>query len=161
MNSSEELLLQTIDQVIDVLPAAWDRIRSVMRSDAVKNFGVTMDQFHILHYIRRGYTSVADLAEKKQISRPAASQMVDALVLKGLVTRQTNPSDHRSIDLALTDHALEVMGVNRKKKQLWMKDQMSSLSAEELLEVYRAMEILKKTFISDEKGSGLTNERPA
>ena len=103
----------------------------------------------------------SELAEIQQISRPAASQMVDALVLKGLVTRQTNPSDHRSIDLALTDHALEVMGVNRKKKQLWMKDQMSSLSAEELLEVYRAMEILKKTFISDEKGSGLTNERPA
>jgi DNA-binding MarR family transcriptional regulator len=58
-------------------------------------FGITMEQFHILRHIRRGYRSVKDLAEKKQINRSAVSQAIDALVSKGLVTRIQESGDRR------------------------------------------------------------------
>jgi DNA-binding MarR family transcriptional regulator len=146
MFSSNDLLFQTVDQVINTLPGVWDRIRSNLRADAISNFGITLDQFHILRHIRKGCTSVAVLAEKKQISRPAVSQAVEVLVRKGLVTRQANPADRRSARLELTPYAREVMDANFEKNLLWMKDKMKGLTPDELDQVRQAMEILRKTF---------------
>lgn len=146
MAPSDDLLLQAVDEVMNTLPGVWDRIRSNLRAAATSNFGITLEQFHVLRHIRKGYTSVAMLAEKRQISRPAVSQAVDMLVRKGLVTRQTNPDDRRAIRLELTPYAREVLDANFEKNLVWMKDQMKSLTPDELDQVMQAMEILRKTF---------------
>ena len=76
MNASESLLRETVENVLETLPPVWDRIRSNLRAAATEQFGITLEQFHVLRHIRRGFQSVADLAEKKQISRSAVSQAV-------------------------------------------------------------------------------------
>jgi Transcriptional regulators len=151
MKATEEQLKQSVDQVMDVLPNVWDRIRSNLRAAAISNFGITLEQFHILRHIRLGYTSVAELAEKKGITRSAVSQAVEALVSKKLVTRTTNPNDRRSAKLALTPYASEVMDANSLKNRVWMKEKMAVLSAEELEQIQAVMEILRNTFIPEEK----------
>ena len=54
-----------------------------VRSIAAEKFDISVEQFHILRHIRRGITSVSELADVKGISRPAISQAVDLLVEKG------------------------------------------------------------------------------
>jgi DNA-binding MarR family transcriptional regulator len=151
MMGSENLLQQTVDEVIETLPGVWGRIRSNLRAAAIENFGITLEQFHALRHIRSGYATVAELAEKKGISRPAISQAVEVLVDKGLVTRESNPADRRSPHLKVTPHASDFLDANFEKNRIWMKEEMKALSPDEMTQVIQVMEILKKTFTPEER----------
>lgn len=151
MQASDEQLKQAVEKVMDALPSVWGRIRANLRAAAISNFNITLDQFHVLRYIRNGYTTVADLAEKKQVSRPAISQAVSVLVRKGLVTRQTDPQDRRAAHLELTPSASQAMNDNYGHNRDWMKEKMKTLSPDELDCILQAMEILRTTFIPEEK----------
>jgi DNA-binding MarR family transcriptional regulator len=150
MKLDEPSLGLAVDSVLESLPPVWDRIRSNLRSAATGGFGITLDQFHILRHIRRGYQSVRDLAEKRQISRPAISQAVNALVVKGLVTRIPESADRRCVRLELTEHARNVLDQNFEENRLWMRGKMASLTKDELASVKKAMKILKDTFTPGE-----------
>jgi DNA-binding MarR family transcriptional regulator len=150
MATKDPLLQQTVDSVLETLPPVWDRIRSNFRAAATGKFGITLEQFHVLRHIRKGYHSVSDLAEKKQISCAAVSQAVDTLVAKGLVTRTQETGDRRCVRLELTAGASEVLDANFEENRLWMKGKMASLNAEEQLCIRKAMEILRATFTPGE-----------
>ncbi len=143
-------LPQTVDSVMDTLPPVWDRIRSNLRAAATQKFGITLEQFHVLRYIRGGYQSVGDLAEKKQISRSAVSQAVEALVARGLVTRRQESADRRCVLLELTARASTVLDANYRENLAWMEGRMRALTPEERVTVQKAMQILKTTFTPEE-----------
>jgi DNA-binding MarR family transcriptional regulator len=48
----------------------------------------------------------SQLIRELGVSKQAASQLVDTLVLRGFVTRETDPSDRRRINLQLTERGL-------------------------------------------------------
>jgi DNA-binding MarR family transcriptional regulator len=147
----ETQLQEAVDEVINTLPGVLNNIRAKLRFAATSNFGITLEQFHILRHIRKGYASVADLAEVKQISRPAVSQAVQSLVEKGLVTRMSDVDDRRSARLTLTPYAEKVLDANYDSTREWMKGKMQTISSDEAEQVICAMEILKKLFNSEEK----------
>jgi DNA-binding MarR family transcriptional regulator len=151
MSPTNPSLLQAVDGVLETLPPVWDRIRSNLRAAATEKFGITLEQFHVLRHIRHGYRSVSELAEKKQISRPAVSQAVEDLVAKGLVTRTQESGDRRCVSLELTPYAVEVMDANFQENRVWMKGEMASLTKEELACLVKAMGILKGTFLPGER----------
>jgi DNA-binding MarR family transcriptional regulator len=150
MDTSAPTLEETVDCVLETLPHVWDRIRSNLRAAGTSRFGITLEQFHALRHIRRGYQSVTELADKKQISRPAASQAVSALVAKGLVTRRQEGEDHRCVHLELTPYAIEVLDANFAENRVWMTGKMAGLNAEERRTVRKAMECLAATFTPGE-----------
>jgi DNA-binding MarR family transcriptional regulator len=150
MKPLDSSLLQTVDIVLETLPPVWDRIRSNLRTAAIQKFGITLEQFHVLRHIRKGFQSVGDLAEKKQISRSAVSQAVEALVTKGLVTRRQESDDRRCVLLELTVHASTVMDANAQENRLWMQEKMGSLTPADQASVQKAMQILKNTFTPEE-----------
>lgn len=47
--------------------------------------------------------SVADLIEALDVTKQAASQLIDALVLRGYLTREVNPDDRRRLTIELTE----------------------------------------------------------
>ena len=65
-----------MDRIWETIPPFWGLVRNNLRSIASEKFEISVEQFHILRYIRRGLTSVSELAEVKRISRPAISQAV-------------------------------------------------------------------------------------
>lgn len=146
--ATEDLLLRTIDRFWETVPVVWGRVRSNVRANAIKDFNITLIQFHILRHIRHGAHSVADLAERQQISRPAISQAVNQLVENRLITRQQNIHDRRYVHLDLTDEGNRLLNDVFGKSRLWMGERMISLSPEELETLIRAMTILKNTFDS-------------
>ena len=103
-----------------------------------------MEQFHILRHIRGGCGSVSELAEAKNISRPAISHGVDMLVNKGLVTRTPDPRDRRHVQLALTDSGNALLDAIFKNTRQWMIQALSPLGDEELQALTRAMNSLRK-----------------
>ena len=150
MKGSEPALRESVDAILETLPQVWDRIRSNLRSAATEGFGITLEQFHVLRHIKRGYASVAELAEARQVSRSAVSQAVDALATKGLVTREEESGDRRCVRLDLTERARAAMDANYEANRLWMRETMASLPREELELLARAMGILKRTFLGGE-----------
>jgi len=149
MDTNAGQLASTVDELLDALPPIWDRIRSRLRSSALARFDITLEQFHALRHIRRGCRSVGEIAERRQVSRSAVSQAVDALVSKHLVTRTQESEDRRCVLLTLTPRASEAMDANWEQNRTWVAERLSGLSVEDLECVGRAMGILKEAFVPD------------
>lgn len=144
MPSAEKLLDQTFDRFWDTIPSLWTFVRSHIRATATGKFDITVEQFHVLRYVRRGTESISELATAKSISRPAISQAVDVLVKKGLLTRSQNLRDRRFVELSLTEEGSALLDAVYQDTRIWMKDQMNLLTEGELKVVINAMGILKK-----------------
>ncbi|HTX90490.1 MAG TPA: MarR family transcriptional regulator [Anaerolineales bacterium] len=145
-NISEALLQGAIDGFWTTVPPVWNRIKGNVRAIATENYDISVEQFHILRHIRKGLTSVSELAEVKQISRSAISQAVDILVDRGLICRRQNTKDRRNIPLELTESGDKLLDAVWEKNRAWMRSRMVSLTAQELETLTCAMEILSKTF---------------
>jgi DNA-binding MarR family transcriptional regulator len=140
----ENLREQAIDRFWETVPPLWNSVKSHIRSTATANFDITVEQFHVLRYVRRGIASVSELATAKDISRPAISQAVEVLVKKGLLTRVQSKEDRRCVELVLTEAGNNLMDTVFKETRGWMKELMSELSPDELETIKKAMEIMKK-----------------
>ena len=143
---SKASLQSAIDCFWETVPPTWNRIRANIRGVATQNFGITVEQFHILRHIRKGLGSVSELAEVKQISRPAISQAVETLVSKGLVMRQHSPEDRRFVQLSLTTEGENLLNAIFEKNREWMLKQMANLKTEDLELLLPALSILKNIF---------------
>ena len=144
MTSSEQLREKAIDRFWETVPPLWNMVRSHIRTTATAKFDITVEQFHILRYVRRGPNSMSELAVAKNISRPAISQAVDVLVKKGLLTRLPSSTDRRVIELALTSAGNALLDTVFRENREWMKERMNGLTADELATIGKAMEALKK-----------------
>jgi DNA-binding MarR family transcriptional regulator len=144
MITSENLRDRAIDRFWETVPPLWNSIRSHIRATATAKFDISVEQFHVLRYVRRGTDSVSELATAKNISRPAISQAVEILVKKGLLTRVPSKEDRRCVELVLTEAGNHLLDTVFKETRDWMKQRMGALSAEELETIARAMEIMKK-----------------
>ena len=142
----EALLPLSIEAFWSTVPPVWNRVKGNVRAIALEHYGISYEQFYILRHIRRGVTSVSELAEVKQISRSAVSQAVDILVERGLLCRRQNAQDRRNIPLELTEAGNALLDTIWGKNRTWMKEQMAGLTVQELQTVNDAMEILGRTF---------------
>ncbi len=140
----KEIVEEALDRFWETVPPLWSQIRGYIRSAAAKNFRLSIEQFQILRLIRSGRGSVSDLATAKNISRPAISQAVDALVKGGLLTRTQGIEDRRHVQLALTGRGDAVLDAIFEDTRSWMRTKMASFSRNELENVIRSMESLKK-----------------
>ena len=144
MSTSEKLREKAIDRFWETVPPVWNFVRSHIRVTATANFDITVEQFHVLRYVRRGTDSVSELATAKNISRPAISQAVEVLVKKGLLTRVPSKEDRRCVELVLTEAGNNLLDTVFKETRGWMKERMQKLSAGELEIMTEAMVIMKK-----------------
>lgn len=139
---------QTIDQFWDTVPRVWHIIRGNVRTIAAEQFGISVEQFHVLRHIRKGLTSVKDIAEARQISRPAISQAAELLVEKGLITRREESGDRRFVHLALTPAGEALLDGIFAQNRAWMQAKMASLSPPDLALISEGLALLKSTFDS-------------
>jgi DNA-binding MarR family transcriptional regulator len=146
MNSEErahrELLSQTVATFWETIPSFWHRVRAHIRLVAMEQYGISVEQFHILRHIRRGQGSVSELAQAKNISRPAISQAVDVLVKKGFISRVPDEHDRRHVNLALTDSGNALLDAIFADTSAWMMEMLSPMRAEELMNLKQAMDSL-------------------
>jgi len=146
--TENQVLEQALDKFWETIPPLWGYIRSHIRMVATENLDISVEQFHILRFIRHGHNSVSDLADARNISRPAVSQGVDALVNKGLITRTQSKEDRRFVELELTPEGKTLLDSVFHNTREWMKESLETFSQEELELTVRGMEVLKKMIVS-------------
>ena len=144
MTSSDRLRDQAVDRFWETVPPLWNTVRSHIRTVATEKFDITVEQFHILRFVRRGTASMSELATAKNISRPAMSQAVEILVKKGLLTRVQSSEDRRFVELTLTDAGNNLLDAVFHETREWMQERMSSLTTDELQAIANVMTVLKK-----------------
>ncbi|HNE05172.1 MAG TPA: MarR family transcriptional regulator [Anaerolineales bacterium] len=143
MSTATQLREQALDGFWETIPPLWNFVRSYIRATATSKFDITVEQFHVLRFVRKGM-SISELAIAKNISRPAISQAVDVLVKKGLLTRVQSTKDRRYVTLALTEKGNALLDTVFKETRTWMKGRMSKLTNEELESIAKAMQAFKK-----------------
>jgi DNA-binding MarR family transcriptional regulator len=146
-NSSKDLLTPVIDTFWSTIPPVWNLIKTNVRGIAVDNYDISVEQFHILRNIRRGVTSVSELAKVKGISRSATSQAVELLVERGLICRLHNERDRRNIPLELTENGNHLLDAIWEKNRAWMRKRMAGMTPGELERLREALTCLSSVFI--------------
>ncbi|MGZ6347518.1 MAG: MarR family winged helix-turn-helix transcriptional regulator [Anaerolineales bacterium] len=141
---SPEILRHVVDVFWETYPPLWRMIQAHIREVAVEQFNISVDQFHILRLIRRGRNSVSELAEFRDISRPAVSQSVDLLVTRGLIFRTTDIQDRRHIKLDLTIDGNALLDAIFNDTRQWMVEKFTLLSSDEIQAFTFSMDSLKK-----------------
>ena len=144
MSSTARVREQAIERFWETVPPLWAAIRAHIRATVTAHFDVTVEQFHVMRYVRRGPGSMSELAAAKNISRPAISQAADALVRKGYVKRIGRVQDRRFVELELTRAGDQLLDAVFDETRAWMRERMKALSESELESIVNAMPALRK-----------------
>ena len=91
-----------------------------------------------------GKTSLSDLAKAEQVRPPTMSRIVDALVRAGLVKREIDKKDRRSVIITATDKGTRIMHEGRSRREKRLLDLLQPLRREEIDLIDRASEILSR-----------------
>lgn len=74
--------------------------------EALKPFGITHAQLNALHILMENHpepVSASELKKRILVNNPDVTRLLDRLVKKGYVLRETCPVNRRKIDISLTD----------------------------------------------------------
>jgi len=77
-----------------------------------ERYNLTQQQFNILRILRGQYPKPAtiNLLKERMLDKMSdASRIVDRLVQKGLVSRCTNSTDRRSVDIRISDKGMDIL----------------------------------------------------
>jgi MarR family 2-MHQ and catechol resistance regulon transcriptional repressor len=83
---------------------------------------ITLQQFNILRILRGSHPqplSTLTIRERMLDKMSDTSRIVDRLLLKGLVSKKTCPSDKRLVDISITEQGKKVLAkIDRNEKQI-------------------------------------------
>ena len=115
---------------------------------------LSMSQFRALAFLKLlPGASLSDLAEYVGTRPPSTSKMVDGLVERDLVVRQTSATDRRRLTLTLTAQGESVLEAARQGIQARLAEMVTILTDAKRAMVVQAMQTLRSAF-----GPGSGNE---
>jgi len=112
---------------------------------SMKQQGLSTPQIHALMYIfHAGDCQVSDLGTLADVSKPAASQLVERLVRQGLVDRREDPANRRNKLLTLSEKGKRLIHDSVMSNQ-FLRDLLAALTPEQLQAVHNAFTLLAQT----------------
>jgi len=98
-----------------LLRAAWNTyISTVRRALAAAGCGdLPRNGPYVISAVSRGGAPLADIIASLAVSKQAAGQLVDALVLRGYLERSVDPQDRRRHRVSLSERGRAAAGVVR------------------------------------------------
>jgi len=133
---------------MNVAPRVVRAIRQLMREHRLSDLSVP--QFRALALLSFSpQASLSILADYVGTSLPAASRMVDGLVLRKLVARRICSDDRRQVSLVLTARGASAFRASRQATRRQLSRQLSPLSGPERHAVVEAMQILSGIYGAD------------
>ncbi len=102
-------------------------------------------QVIVLHFLQRNGTStVTDIGKALSVSNPAASQMLDDLVHRELVSRREKTGDRRVRLHDLTGKGTDLLHQAALARQKWQSGLIENLNQEEQMLVSKALRLLNE-----------------
>ncbi len=131
--------------VLDVVPLVMRSVRVHMRAAGAPNLSVP--QFRTLGFVaHHPQTSLSDVAEHIGLALPSMSKLVDGLVERKLLIRQSHADDRRRITLELTARGDALLQSAHASTQAALAQRLSELDESDRATVARAMQILQPLF---------------
>ncbi|HWY27786.1 MAG TPA: MarR family transcriptional regulator [Candidatus Sulfotelmatobacter sp.] len=96
-----------------------------------------------------GPISLNALAEAEQVRPPTMSRVVEALVKGGLVRREVNRDDRRSVIISSTDRGKRVIHEGRSRREKRLIKLLSQLDRDEITCLGEASGILSRILVSE------------
>ena len=142
MTTSPDVCAQ---EVLEVVPLVMRAIRAEMRRQRTADLSVP--QFRTLAFIDRNVdASLSDVAEHIGLTLPSMSKIVDGLVSRKLVTRQTAPEDRRRMTLTLTGRGQAALQASREATRACLAEDLAALTERERETIKQAMCSLRPVF---------------
>jgi len=94
-----------------------------------------------------GPLTLNELAKAEQVRPPTMSRVVEALVKEGLVRRETNRDDRRSVIISPTDKGTRILHEGRNRRERRLIKLLSKLDADEIRCLGKASSILSKILV--------------
>lgn len=139
---------QTAGELLDVVPQVMRVLRLQMHRH--RTVDLSVPEFRALGFLSAHVgATLSDLASEIGLTLPSMSKLVDGLVERKLVTRQSNPTDRRCVTLALTSRGDALLQDARAATRAHLADVLSSLSPAERASVVQVMRLLRPLFISE------------
>src|SRR6266516_2970423 len=96
-----------------------------------------------------GPLSLNELAEAEQVRPPTMSRVVEALVKEGVVRREANRDDRRSVMISPTDKGTRILHEGRSRREKRLIKLLSKLDADEIRCLGKASRILSKLLVPE------------
>ena len=90
-----------------------------------------------------------ELAGAEQVRPPTMSRVVEALVREGLVRREINKEDRRSVKIFPTDKGTKIMQEGRTRREKRLIKLLSQLGTDEIRCLGRSTRILSRILVAD------------
>jgi len=133
-------------ELLEVVPPVMRVIRAEMRSHTAPELSVP--QFRVLSYVNRNSgASLSEVADHIGLTRPAMSVLIDGLVNRKLVTRETDPGDRRRLTLTLTRAGQSLYAAARQHTQARLAARLQALPAAERAALVASLEQLRGLFL--------------
>lgn len=144
MTTPDEAHKATAQHILEVLLPLLHGVNSEIRSSGDENFVISMSQFRALAYLRARTATVNDIARWQEVSAPSLSRMVNTLVERGWVERETDVDDRRKINLRITPSGLMIFEDIGARTQEKLATALTELTSEELETVEQALTALAR-----------------
>jgi len=96
-----------------------------------------------------GPLSLNELAEAEQVRPPTMSRVVEALVREGLVRREANRDDRRSIVISSTDKGTKIIHEGRSRREKRLIKLLSQLDPDDVRCLGKASRILSRILVAE------------
>lgn len=142
MDTRTTLTPQQLAHMATDLRLACMRISRRVRFES--SHDVAPHQFSVLVRLAEAPRTPGELAEIERVAKPSMTRTVAALVERGLVGRQADPTDGRQVILSITAEGRASVRAIRRKRDAWMASRVATLTSEEQDVLFRASVILDK-----------------
>lgn len=116
-----------------------------MRDASAANLSIV--QFRTLAYLDRNRgATLSDVAEFIGLTLPSASKLVQSLLLRGFLIRQTDSSDRRKSALTPTSAGVKILDSARKATRRELAEELSKIPAMQRQMILGAMGALREVY---------------
>ncbi len=146
-------------EILETVPTVMRFIRAQMRRHRGPNLSVP--QFRTLVFLsKHPDASLSSLAEFLGLSMPATSRLVEGLVRKSLVIRQTPAGNRRRVALSLSARGQRNIRAARQATERRLAEVVASLPNGKRVGIQRALRTLRKVFQPMAPRNGFGAVRP-
>ena len=132
--------------IIHILPHWHYKIeRSIKQKQKIKN--ISYETYFCLLILKKGgLVKMSEIARDLRLSKQQATQMIDKLYQHGMIDRQDDPQDRRSILIGINDKGKQFLIDNPLDTSPLQEQIQTHLTADEQTEFNQAIETLLRLF---------------
>lgn len=127
-----------------VVPNSMSMVRCHIKRVSDSSF--SFSKYRILANVKRGITTVSEIAELHGVSQPAISKLVNSLVEEGYLSRHESLLDRRVTMLKLTKEGTKQFQKIKNEASKNFESKFDVLNKSELAELNRALQCLDNFF---------------